>query len=461
MRILLLLIMLVTVSARAQVAINTDGSDPDNSALLDVKSTSKGVLFPRMTTSEREAIATPATGLTVYDLTTQSYWYYNGIAWAILGNSPWSVTGNNIFNNNSGNVGIGTDTPNGKLHLVSTSHTNLNIQGSSTIGTWLTMGNTSAGGKWYNLISTGSANGEGPGKLLFISGSSAYSAENLVMAFGTSGNVGIATSAPNPSAALDVSSTSRGFLPPRMTTAQRNAISAPVEGLLVFNTDEKALNMFTGTEWSSLMPVPAFECGLNVTVNHLVSGGVAPVPKTVTYSTVNGIPGEPTKCWITQNLGADRQATAVSDATEASAGWYWQFNRKQGFKHDGATRTPNTTWVSPNNGNSDWVAANDPCALELGAGWRLPTESEWTNVENSGNWTNWNGPWNSALKLHAAGTLLPSNGSLGSRGSWGFYWSSSQFNAYDAMLLYIYSVDCLVGYTSKEFGFSARCVRDN
>jgi hypothetical protein len=76
---------------------------------------------------------------------------------------------------------------------------------------------------------------------------------------------------------------------------------------------------------------PGFTCGDTIFVNH-VAGSVAPVSKIVTYGTVTNIPGETAKCWITQNLGASQQATAVNDATEASAGWYWQFNRKQGYK---------------------------------------------------------------------------------------------------------------------------------
>ena len=46
------------------------------------------------------------------------------------------------------------------------------------------------------------------------------------------------------SAMLDVKSTARGFLPPRMTTAQRDAIATPVEGLVIYNTEEKALNVY-------------------------------------------------------------------------------------------------------------------------------------------------------------------------------------------------------------------------
>ncbi len=45
----------------AQVGINTTGNDPDNSAALDINFTSKGLLIPRMTTAERDAI--PSTGL--------------------------------------------------------------------------------------------------------------------------------------------------------------------------------------------------------------------------------------------------------------------------------------------------------------------------------------------------------------------------------------------------------------
>ena len=85
-------------------------------------------------------------------------------------------------------------------------------------------------------------------------------------------------------------------------------------------------------------------CGI-LTIHHLAANGVAPADKTVTYATVTGIPGEPTKCWITSNLGASQQADSVKDATEASAGWYWQFDRKQGYKYEGGDIKP-LTWSS-------------------------------------------------------------------------------------------------------------------
>ncbi|MEM9887457.1 MAG: tail fiber protein [Bacteroidota bacterium] len=61
----------------AQVGINPDGSEPDASAMLDVKSTDKGMLVPRMDSMARNVISNPATGLLVYDTDTESFWYYD------------------------------------------------------------------------------------------------------------------------------------------------------------------------------------------------------------------------------------------------------------------------------------------------------------------------------------------------------------------------------------------------
>ena len=71
-----------------------------------------------------------------------------------------------------------------------------------------------------------------------------------------SGKVGIGTSAPNNSALLEVNSTTKGFLPPRMTQTQRDAIVSPAQGLIIYCTDCGAPGgepeYFNGTIWKSL-----------------------------------------------------------------------------------------------------------------------------------------------------------------------------------------------------------------
>lgn len=87
------------------VGINTDGSAPDNSAMLDIKSNNKGLLIPRMTLSERNNIQNPAEGLFIFqtDNTPGFYYYYNS-EWKGFDNY-WSPSASNIFFN-SGKVGI-------------------------------------------------------------------------------------------------------------------------------------------------------------------------------------------------------------------------------------------------------------------------------------------------------------------------------------------------------------------
>ncbi len=66
------------------------------------------------------------------------------------------------------------------------------------------------------------------------------------------GSVGVGTATPDASAKLEVSSTSQGFLPPRLTTAQMLAIASPATGLIVFNTDLDSLYCTVGGKWRPL-----------------------------------------------------------------------------------------------------------------------------------------------------------------------------------------------------------------
>ena len=77
---------LLTVTEDGKVGIGT--SSPEASAILEVKSTGEGVLFPRMTETERSEIANPVVGLIIFNVTTNCLNYYTGTEWfELCGNS--------------------------------------------------------------------------------------------------------------------------------------------------------------------------------------------------------------------------------------------------------------------------------------------------------------------------------------------------------------------------------------
>ena len=130
-----MIIFLSSIKLAAQnIGINATGAAPDNSAMLDVSATNKGMLVPRMTTAQRTLIASPAKGLLVFDTDNNSFWFYNGTGWVNLSaaatGSLWQMNGTNINNSNTGNVGIGTNNPLTKLTL----QTPINALGFQHIG---------------------------------------------------------------------------------------------------------------------------------------------------------------------------------------------------------------------------------------------------------------------------------------------------------------------------------------
>ncbi|MEJ5286016.1 MAG: hypothetical protein WHV60_02250 [Bacteroidota bacterium] len=99
--------------------------------------------------------------------------------------------------------------------------------------------------------------------------------------FGQAQNVGIGTTTPDNSAILELYSTSHGFLVPRLTTTQRNAISSPATGLLIYNLDNQRFEYYNGTQWvavvSSVATVPfnLIASGTNTTATMVVGSGAS------------------------------------------------------------------------------------------------------------------------------------------------------------------------------------------
>jgi hypothetical protein len=140
---------------------------PHPSAELDVNSSTKGFLVPRMTTAQRNAITSPSVGLQVFDTTTNSFWYYNGTAWTnvYVGNFslPFNSTGNStnfLFSiTNTGNIVAGSGSIYGESNFgpgisgKSTLFTGIRGESSGSSGI---SGISSTGSGVYGLSSSGS-----------------------------------------------------------------------------------------------------------------------------------------------------------------------------------------------------------------------------------------------------------------------------------------------------------------
>ena len=113
-RFAFLLVILINFQSYAQ-NIGVNNPTPHASALWDMVATDKGILIPRMTSAQRSAIATPATGLLVYDLSLNKFMYYDGSAWQQIGGAAnaWGLSGN-TGNTGANFIGTTDDQP---IHL--------------------------------------------------------------------------------------------------------------------------------------------------------------------------------------------------------------------------------------------------------------------------------------------------------------------------------------------------------
>ena len=135
----------VAIATNAQsVSVNTDGSTADASAILDIKSATKGMLVPRVTTAQRNAIVTPANGLLVYDTDVKSFWYYNGSAWTIITGAGSGGSLSLPYDATVNTPGTAFKIANGTTAIEGSSINNAGVYGYSENGSGIT-GNSSNG----------------------------------------------------------------------------------------------------------------------------------------------------------------------------------------------------------------------------------------------------------------------------------------------------------------------------
>jgi len=266
-----------SVSYTGSVGVNTT---PAASAAMDVTATDKGILVPRMTTTQRTAIASPANALMVFDITLGKFCYYTNSQWNVL-ESIWSRgTGTNISYTGQVGVNNATPDPSSTLDLTATDKGILVPRMTTTQRTAIA---SPANALMVFDITLG--------KFCYYTNSQWNVVESIWnRGTGTNisytGQVGVNITTPDASSTVDITSTSKGLLIPRMTTAQRQAITTPATSLMVFDTNDSRFYFYNSGQWYAVNALDrlAGSTAITHTGNITVTG-------TVTATNFSGVTG--------------------------------------------------------------------------------------------------------------------------------------------------------------------------
>ena len=290
----------------------------------------------------------------------------------------------------------------------------------------------------------------------------------LSIAPGLFAQTGISTdgSLPDNAAMLDVKSTTKGLLPPRMTTTQMNGIPSPPEGLMIYNTTVNSICWFNGTSWVSWL-------------NFEGRGGDSVFYGGKTYNSV--IIG--TQCWMTENLnvgtailGSQDQANNgviekycynnITNNCDVYGGLYQWAEVVQYL--NGATN--GVSWSPAPAGNVQGICPT---------GWHLSTDAEWNTLA-----TYLGGAGVAGGKMKETGIVHWDSPNVGATNSSGFkglgsgdrdvsgtyiflaiygdFWTSSESSSNQAWYrnLNVSNENLFRGYYYKSDGFAARCLKN-
>jgi uncharacterized protein (TIGR02145 family) len=280
----------------------------------------------------------------------------------------------------------------------------------------------------------------------------------LLVSSGVYGQHGIGTNTPDTSALLELASTSKGFLIPRLTKVQRDAIDSPVAGLTVYCIDCNSgeISLFNGATW-----------------------GVTSTGYVSRYTNVASNNSGGTYTFLNHNLGAD---TSLDPHTPVKGlnGDYYQWGR---YAPAGDVDIIIGTWGAQgcNSNDVNWTPGakglQDPCP----AGYRVPSQAEWDNVDTNNTAFTTGATWSfdatefgnalhygpdangKLLTLPAAGYRSSTDGALSFRGLFGFYWSSGSSaengsNAYN--LFFSSSTVYPANNYARTTGCSVRCIAE-
>jgi len=252
----------------------------------------------------------------------------------------------------------------------------------------------------------------------------------------------------NASALLDVQSSNKGFLPPRMTTVQRDAIVSPAAGLVIFNSTSNGLQFYNGVKWMELITASATAVFLPT----IVIG---------------------TQQWMNKNLDVAfyRNGDSIPQVTDQAA---WVGLTTGAWCYNNNDSTKGNTYGKIYN----WYAVNDPRGLAP-MGWHVPNNAEWTTLETSlggasvaggkmkeAGTVNWASP-NTGGNNNSAFSGLPGGfrgnfGTFDDVGTSGVWWSATEFDALNAEFRFLVNYNAILSSFNevKYAGFYVRCIRD-
>lgn len=273
-------------------------------------------------------------------------------------------------------------------------------------------------------------------------------------------------SSPNASAMLDVKSSNKGILPPRV--ANTGVVSSPEAGLIVFDISNNCLRTYNGTEWSDCMDGTPFSCG-----NTFVDMRDGKIYTTVQIGS---------QCWMAENLNIGYMIMGVDDQLNNGA--------IEKYCYDNNTNNCDTY-----GGLYKWDEMMQYVTTEGTKGicpdaWYLPTDAEWCILENevdagtilcttTGNrgidaggnlkensTVHWNTP-NTGGTNNSGFTSLPGgyqspDGSFRNLLNTASFWSSSESGAYAWYRMLEYNNEYVYRQNNalQTYSFSVRCVKD-
>ena len=491
------------------------GANGDASAILDLQSSSKGLLIPRMTSTERSAIASPAAGLMIYNTTLSCIEINIGSSsspdWLCLAGAGKVASLDCSGAVQTGGLVAGTAASGVSVALNYTGGNGNNYGGQTVTSTGVT-GLTatlspgafagSGGSLTYTISGTPSAAGTASFALV-VGGQTCILGLTVALPVGvitsldcagatTTGTLTATQVASSVSASVSYTGSNGG------THSGQTVTSTGVTGLTAtltagtFASGSGSLQYaITGTPSAAgtasfALSIGGQSCTLSLTV-----AAAQPVCSAFVASGVS-------KIFMCHNLGANTSADPFTPSWELNGNYYQWGRNPTCFGRDGidganpctspvygaAAPWGNTTgndnagaitgWSTTPAANGAWAdgskTVNDPCP----AGWRVPTATQLAGLADNtlnprtsvGSWTENSTNYGTghrfgqSLFLPAAGDRFNSNGSLVNRGRRGFYRSSTESFSSFAQILFFYSDGVSVESYSRTFGFSVRCIAE-